>query len=261
MRHFAAKAVLSSAAFLAAATSWTNVAQAELVTYTIDPLQSTLTLLGNLTGNTASQQTAGSLTTSYSGTIVANRTTGAIEFPGGSLMNAALQSSNQQPRNDGTNGSQPADYGRTAPGPFSSTTLEAIRNIELDVFDDTFGTGITVAGNGAFASNSLQIQIDNGESDSLYGNVSNPDIDLSGKGTSNGSGNGPSSVVVTGSTETLTLKFSTGPIGYSIAQSNDSSISFFGTIVAMREVPEPSAAGAVLIIGGSLLARRGRRSC
>ena len=258
MRKAIAKAVLASTAFVTIGLGVAGSVNAENVTYTIDPSQSTLTLLGTLTDNSASQQTAGSLTTSYSGTIIADRTPGRIEFHGGSLLNAALQASNQQPREDATPGSRPADYGRTAPGPFGSTTLEALRDLELDVFDDTFGTGIPIAGNNTFASNSLQLQIDNGESDSLFGNTGT-EVDLSGKGTSNSNGNGASSVVVNGSTETLTLKFSSGAIGYSISQTGDSSISFTGTIVATRLVPEPSAVGAVVITGASLLARRRRR--
>lgn len=251
------KALVASALLAASGMLFGNHASAEVVTYTIDPLQSTLTLLGSLTGNPASQQTSGSLTTSYSGTIVADRNPGNIRFVGGSLLDAALQPVNQQPRNDGTPGSQPADYGRTAPGPFGSTTLEAIRGLQLDLFDDTSGIGATVAGNGDFASNSFGVEIDNGESDSIYGTVSN-EIDLSGKGTANANTNPSSSLVLSGITETLTLRFSTGPIGYSIAGTGDSTISFSGTIVAMREIPEPSALGAAAILGGGLLARRRR---
>ena len=260
MRKFIGKgkAVLASAVFVTVGLGAANVASAELVTYTIDPLQSTLTFLGNLTDNSASQQTSGSLSTSYSGTIVAERNGSNILFPGGSLLDAALQSSNQQPRNDGTPGSQSADYGRTAPGPFGSTTLEALRNIRLDLFDDTSGLGATIAGNGTFPSNSFGVEFDDGESDSIYGTVSNPDISLAGKGTANSNGNGSSSLLGSGGVETLTLKFSSGAIGYSIAGTGDSSISIFGTIVATR-VPEPGALlGVAALAGGSLLTRRRR---
>jgi hypothetical protein len=236
-------------------------APAEQVTYTIDPLQSSLTLLGNLTGTTAGQQTPGSLTTSFSGTIVANRTAGAIEFPGGSVLNAAVQATNQQPWTDGSPGSRPADYGRIAPGPFpDTTTLEALRNFELDVFDDTSGAGSTVGPTGQFASNSLQLQIDVGDSDVMVGNIP-VEVDLSDKGTSNGNGNGASSVVQVGTVETLTLKFdAAGSILYTVFQTNDSSLAFHGTIVANRTViPEPSAVALLAISGAALLARRRRR--
>ena len=231
-----------------------RVARADLRTYTIDPNLSSLTITGNLTDNFASEQTSGSLTTSFSGTIVADHTAGHISFPGGSALDAALQSVNQQPRADATPGSAPADYGRTAPGPFSTTALEALRGIILDVEDDTGGAGITLTGSN-FASNSLVLVVSQGSSDVIYGNAS-AETDLSGKGTSNGSGNGASSVVASGSNETLTLKFSTGSIGYGVSQSGDSSISFFGTIVA-TSVPEPAS---MIMLGGAaagaLLRRR-----
>ena len=262
MQKHSGKAVLASAAFLTVGLGAASFAGAATATYTIDPLQSTLTLLGNLTGNSASQQTAGSLSTSYSGTIIADRNGSNILFPGGSVLDAALQPSNQQPRNDGTPGSQPADYGRTAPGPFGSTTLEALRGFQLDLFDDTSGLGTTIAGNGTFASNSFGVEFDSGESDSIYATVSNPDISLVGKGAANSNGNGSSSLVFNPATnlETLTLKFSTGSIGYSIQQTGDSSMSFTGTIVATRFVPEPTAAGAVMFAGAALTSRRRRRS-
>src|SRR4051794_21515077 len=116
-----------------------RVARADLRTYTIDPNLSSLTITGNLTDNFASEQTSGSTTTKFSGTIKANRTATTIQFPGGSVLDAALQSVNQQPRADATPGSAPADYGRTAPGPFSTTALEALRGLILDVEDDTSG--------------------------------------------------------------------------------------------------------------------------
>jgi hypothetical protein len=102
------------------------------------------------------------------------------------------------------------------------------------------------------------VEFDNGESDSIYATVSNPDISLVGKGTANSNGNGSSSVVLNGAVETLTLKFSTGSIGYNIQQAGDSSLSFTGTIVATRLVPEPTAAGA-MFAGAALLGRRRRR--
>ena len=265
MRKQFGKSIVASAAFVTVGLGAASFASAETAPYTIDPLQSTLTLLGTLTDSSTFEQTTGSTSTSYSGTIVAERTGSTILFPGGSLLNAALQPSNQQPRDDGTPGSQAADYGRRTPdggGPFGTTAFEALRNVEFDLFDDTSGLGATVAGNGNFASNSFGLEFSDGESDTIYGLGGHPDNSLINKGTANSTGGGSSSVVFNPSTgvETLTLKISTGNIGYNVNTTGDSTMSFSGTIVATRLVPEPSAAGAGLIVGSALLARRRRGS-
>jgi hypothetical protein len=257
MRKHIGKAAVAAAAFVAMALATT--AGAEQVTYTIDPLQSALLLTGQLTDNTASQQSTGSLTTSYSGTIVADREATTIEFPGGSALNAAV-SGNYFPDNDGFDDTDPGDYGRTAPGPFGTTAFEAIRDLVFDLFDDTSGLGATVAANGTFPSNSFGLEIDSGESDTIFGLGGNPDNSLVGKGTANSNGLGSSSVVVNGDVETLTLKISTGSIGYNVSQTGDSTLLFTGTIVATRIVPEPTALGLVAIsAAGALLGRRRRR--
>jgi len=234
-------------------------ASGALVTYNIVQAQSTLTVGGTLTGNFASEQTSGSLTTSYTGTIVANRNPGSIEFPGGSVIDAALQPQNQQPRADTTPGNQPADYGRTAPGPFGSTALEAIRGLLLDVFDDTSGVGSTVNGAGQFSSQNLVLVIDQGEGDVSYG-TGTDENDFTGLGTSNGASTA-STVITSGTVETLTLRFSTGPMTYAVSSSGDSSLTFSGTIVATRNVVIPEPVGlSALAVGGLLLVRRRRDS-
>jgi hypothetical protein len=254
MRKTIRTAVVVAAATVVATLLVPSATHAAPVTYTIDPLQSALTLLGNLTGNTATQQGSGSLTTSFSGSIVADKTGSTILFPGGSTITAA-NSGSWQPRDDGTTGSQPANYGRTAPGPFSTTAFEAIRSLQLDLFDDTSGLGATITG-GNFASTSFGLEIDNGESDTQFGLGGSPDLSLVGKGTANSNGNGQSSVSTSGATETLTLKFSTGSIGYGVNTTGDSSLQFVGTIVATRLVPEP---GSVTVLGGVAMTLRSRR--
>lgn len=233
-------------------------ADGALVTYNIVQAQSTLTVGGDLTGNVATQQTPGSLTTSYTGTIVANRNPGSIEFPTGSVIDAALQPASQQPRNDATPGSQPADYGRTAAGPFFTTALEAIRGLILDIGDDTSGVGSTVNASGQFASQNLQLLIDAGSSDVSYGNAT-AETEFAGFGTSN-SATTASTVVTSGGVETLTLRFGTGEITYGVNQSGDSSLTFTGTIVATRNVPIPEPVGLTALAAGAglLLARRRR---
>jgi hypothetical protein len=236
-------------------------AQATVYSYTIDPQQSSLTITGELTGNFASQQTPGSLTTSYSGTIVADVGGGKIGFNGGSSIVAALQPSNQEPDADALPGDAPANYGRSSSGPSGTPSVEAIRDLTLDMLDDTFGDGIVMTA-GNFPSSSLVPKLAQANSDVLYGNYQ-VETDLSGKTTSNSSAGGLSSLEQVGQTETLTLKISSGPVLYNVdplSQFDDSSISFTGTLVATRTVvPEPASAATLLGISAVGFIRRRRR--
>jgi hypothetical protein len=261
MRKQITKTVLASAAFVSIGLATTNFAAGEQVTYTIDPLQSTLTLLGNLSNSTAQQQGGGSLSTSFSGSIVADRTANTILFPsnGGSAINA-LNSGSWRPDDDGFDDTDLANYGRQAPWEISPsiTVYEAIRNLVIDLWDDNFGVPSTISGTGTFNSNSFFLHLDDGESDLLIGN-SPGIVSHANKETSNSNNNGLSSVSVDGDTEKLTLKFSSGGIGYSISTPGDSSFSFTGTIVATRTiVPEPGSFGLIAIGGAALLRRRRR---
>ena len=219
---------------------------------------------GELTGNTASQQGSGSLTTSYSGTIVADRTGNTILFPsnGGSAINAN-NSGNWTPDDDGSNATDPANYGRTAPWEPSPTvtTFEAIRGLQIDLWDDNFGVPSTISPTGTFNSTSFFLHLDGGESDNLIGSSGgSADLSLVNKETGNSNSNGLSSVSTNGTTETLTLKFSTGGIGYTVSTPGDSSMFLTGTIVATRTIiPEPGTLGMVAFGGAALLARRRRR--
>jgi hypothetical protein len=260
MRKLIGKAAVASAAFVAIGLGAASVASAEMVTYTIDPLESSLTLLGNFGGNPASQQTPGSLTTSYSGTIVADRGPGTINFRGGSSVDAAPQPVNQQPRSDGTPGAEQADYGRTGTvslnfgGDFPGN--EAFRGFNFD-FDTDSDVPITLSATNTFNGNQFGTEVNSGESAWLYGGSSFGTNDFSGDFSFNNAQ--PSSIEVVGDVERLTLRIGAN-YGYTIPNAQPSNANFVGTIVATRLVPEPSAIGAVAAVGASLLARRRRNA-
>jgi hypothetical protein len=225
-------------------------AQADTFTYTIDQSQSFLSVGGNLTGNPASPQTSGSTTTSYTGSIKLDRNGNQLQFNAGSALNAVNLGTKQQPFTDGSPGTAFANYGRTAGGPFFSTTNEALRGFVFDIESDPF----TITGT-SFPSGSgnLALIVLSGDSDFAYGTTPG-EVSLAGKGTANGAST-PSTLTTASGVETLHLYFSTGQILYTAAASNDSSLTFAGEIVATRLVPEPAA--LTLLLVPLLFRRRG----
>jgi hypothetical protein len=221
-------------------------------TYTINQAQSFLSVGGNLTGNPAFPQTSNSTTTSYNGLINLDRTGNTLQFNAGSALNAVNLGTKQAPFTDGSPGTAFANYGRTADGPFFSTTNEALRNFKLDIESDPFLISGTSFNSG---SGNLALIVLTGDSDFAYGTTPG-EVSLAGKGTANGAST-PSTLTTSAGIETLHLYFSTGQILYTAASSNDSSLTFFGEIVATRAVPEPAVASVISI---SLLLLGIRRS-
>jgi len=106
------------------------------VAFTIDPARSLISLSGNLQGGFGtlpfSAQGAGSLTTSYTGSVLADLTPPSIDFPGGSMLQANTNGT-WQPAVGGGTGSAPADYGGQIKENFVITAYFAGRNFLLDV--------------------------------------------------------------------------------------------------------------------------------
>jgi len=108
------------------------------VTFTIDPTRSSIALSGSLSitalGETYpfTQQGAGSLTTSYTGSIMADLTPPYIEFPGGSVI-LANTNGTWKPAIGGGSGSAPADYGAEVIQSEIITAYFADRNLRYDV--------------------------------------------------------------------------------------------------------------------------------
>lgn len=128
---------LGGLAFLAQA----DLGVASPVVFTLDSTNSVIALSGsvNVSGYGAIQlteQSAGSLTTHYSGTLLLDLTPPAIQFTGGSVI-AAQTNGVWQPAAAGAAGSAPADYGGklTIPVPIfgNVTAWAACRNIALNI--------------------------------------------------------------------------------------------------------------------------------
>jgi len=107
------------------------------VTFTIDPTRSSIALSGSISNASLGtlplkQQGAGSLTTTYTGSIMADLTPPYIDFPGGSLI-LANTNGTWKPAVGGGSGSAPADYGAEIIESEVITAYFADRNLRYDV--------------------------------------------------------------------------------------------------------------------------------
>jgi len=125
-------------------------ARAEVKNFVIDATQSSLTLSGNALGITLQQQADGSLSTTYSGTIVADVTEMSVAFVGGSAI-TANNSGNWQPGAGGVAGDAPANYGAYANAGFLGSGYAALRNLLFDLQSES----ITMLA-GSFAADTLE---------------------------------------------------------------------------------------------------------
>jgi hypothetical protein len=110
---------------------------AALVPFTIDPARSIISLSGNVVADGLSlafgTQGTGSLTTSYTGSILVDLSLPNIQFPGGSTITADTNGI-WQPGVGGRSGSDPADYGGKISGLVGLITGNfAGRNMQFDV--------------------------------------------------------------------------------------------------------------------------------
>jgi hypothetical protein len=224
---------------------WIPVAQGQLVTYTINPAQSSLGAGGDLAGSNTSPQTAGSNSTSFFGTILAERIGNTIRFLDGSDIRANNQATNQQPASGGTPGSAPANYGLQSTTQFG-TARAAVRDLRLDLSSNAINiVGINFP-------NDFTTHIDDGVIDFNTG-LQFGDADLFGRFSGN-SAVTQSTATLDGVNETLRLQFNID-FPYSALTTNDSNLNLVGTIIATGVIPEPAA---LSLVGVSLLMLRRR---
>ncbi len=119
-----------------------GVLQSAPATFTIDPLQSQMTISGTALGDPLLEQGSGSLTAHFGGTFEADVTDAAIKFTGGSAIDGQ-PSGEWEPLPDGSAGKALADYGAKATI-LGSGTKASLRNVLLDA---TSGALALTAGN------------------------------------------------------------------------------------------------------------------
>jgi hypothetical protein len=197
--------------------------------FTVDPSQSRVTLSGSAIGASFYAQAAGSLTTEYTGTLLAEVGDNAIRFPGQSHV-VALDSGSWQPLENGSAGSALANYGASA-SYFSATGVAAARDLQVD-----FSSGALALVNGRFDTQGITVSIPDGAASSVAYRVQGA-INKSGAiSLAGGSATGQAaqgSVVTAGSLQVLTI-----PIHYSfyfsLMSPNDTTVTVTGQLVATR---------------------------
>jgi len=245
-------------AYLAAAATAVGIASAAAsaapVSYTLVPELSSITITGTVLGSPLLPQNGASTTTTYSGSIQADRTGSQLTLTGGSTIDAALQPLPQQPSENGTAGSAPADYGFTVSLGFLGTVLAAARDVALDA---TTAGPLTVGAGGALSGSAIDFSFVGGEVD-FNGAGTVGERSLVGETGPNDAA-APATLTSAGLVETLTIPVS-ATFTTSFVSSDDTTLSVTGTLVATRTVvPEPATLSVAAAGVGLLAAHRRRR--
>jgi hypothetical protein len=226
------------------------------VTYTVVTNQSSLTASGVFTDglgpHTILAQSAGSLVTTYAGTVTANRDFSAdtVEFTGGTV--SANNSGSYQPPFAAP---APGNYGTLIDyAPTPSVTLGAVRNF---AFSPSSGT---ITGASSFNASLLSALITSGQLDfeSLFSGVPIPGT----LGSTGISGNfvlttGTATITQSPGLETLTIPIHT-TLTVTIDNPNDLVMQLDGVLVATTAVPEPASLALLSATVVPLLLRRRR---
>jgi hypothetical protein len=200
--------------------------KAESVSFTVDPAQSHLTISGSIVGNPIREQGPGSLTTTFSGVLKADLTDSAIQFRGGSSLDAA-ESGTWQPAAGGAAGSAPADYGALA-NSIVGTVSAALRNLTFDLFSDPVAIS-----NGSFPATNLVFSFPTNSSavfDYRSAFMSGTKA-LAGNSTNQAAS--VATITTSGSTQTLTITID-GTFNFAVLNPDDSTARFSGQLVATR---------------------------
>jgi hypothetical protein len=215
-------------------------AEAAAVSYDIDPAQSKLTLTGSILGNVLVPQFTGSNVLVFDGTLNADVGGGQISFSGLSNIDANLLATPVTPRSGGAAGSAPGDAG-VYPGN-SGNGSAAIRDFVLDL---TSGA-IPVAGDGQFDAGGVIFTIIGGKVD--YAGLLTGSTTIIGNTVTTGPNMG--TLALNGNTETLTLP---AMLQFLVDVDNQTAgVTLPGTIVATRQIPEPST-GVLAVLAFGLM--------
>lgn len=204
--------------------------------FNVNESSSIITLSGNSLGFALEEQSAGSLTTHFAGTINAALSESSIEFTGSSLITPRNNGS-WEPKANGEPGSDPANFGGKASGGVLGSVVAAVRNAQIDVKSPL----LTVTA-GEFSSASLLFQMLTNSSGSLDYNLSGffakkGSIALAGLGTNRVTS--LATISTTGNTQTLRIPLN-ADFYFKLVSANDTVLTVTGEIVATRSLAPPN---------------------
>jgi len=202
--------------------------------FTVNTTQSYVSISGRVLGQPLHEQRAGSLTTRYSGTLIAEVGSDTIQFPGQSQV-VAMDNGSWEPLSDGSEGSESANYGGTA-SYFLTTGVAALRQVQLDVT-----SGVVAVANGQFDTEPLTFSIPGDAGCSLAYRVEGAYNDSGVTSLDGKSATGQQTMArltTEGSQQVLTI-----PINYtmyfSLLNNNDTTVTLTGQLVATQSPAAP----------------------
>ena len=233
---------LSSTISLAVFASLISSASAVVVTYTLVPDLSMLTLSGDISGLAFQAQKSGSMVDFFTGTITGNLVGGVLTFSEGSVITGGANPAG--PFVPATNGFTVENYGFSIP---SIAATAAFRNLVIDMEGGTAQDGVASRAVVFFKGGVMDYDTPPTSSGG-FGVGQIPYLNAGGRNSSVGL----VSITTFEGIETLSI-----PVVFSATISTPSVISTFtGTLVATRAVPEPASIAFSLAGLGLALVRR-----
>ena len=223
-------------------------AQAAPEVFTIDGSQSQITLSGQVAGYTFSAQGAGSLTTTYSGSINADISGSTIQFTGSSAI-IAKANGVWQPGVGGAGGSSAAaDYGAVASAGFFGTAYGAARNVVLDMASPL----LTVTGTN-FDSSALVFSFATGSSSSFdyyNGFLGGGSLSLTGNSTNTVAN--AASLTTAGASQKLFIQLN-AQFSFTLLSTGDTPLTLTGQIVATNSSVAPFMISSIAVSNQSVV--------